>query len=236
MGFNGMNIWVYSDESGVFDNKHEQFFVFAGVILLSDEERQDWIRKYLTAEKVIQKRHGNRKNFEAKAAKITNEEKAKLFRSLNGCYKFGTIIDLSNVNESIFSDKKHKQRYLDYAYKRALKNAFKKMIADKLIVPSEVENIYVFPDEHTTATSGRYELHESLEKEFKIGTFNMDYSAFFPPMFTNLKGLQVQYCNSANKTLVRASDIIANRIYHCACENNIKSLDAVQNLEYLIQP
>lgn len=231
-----MNIWVYSDESGVFDKYHEQYFVFAGVILLSDDERQDWIRKYLTAEKVIKERHGNKRNFEAKATNITNEEKSKLFRSLNGCYKFGTIIELKNVNDSIFSDKKHKQRYLDYAYKMALKNALKKMINSELIKPTDVETIFVFPDEHTTATSGRYELHESLEKEFKIGTFNMDYSAFFPPLFTNLKGLQVQYCNSANKPLVRAADIIANRIYHNACENNIKALNTVSNLEYIIQP
>lgn len=210
--------------------------MFAGVILLSDDERQDWIRKYLTAEKVIKERHGNKRNFEAKATNITNEEKSKLFRSLNGCYKFGTIIELKNVNDSIFSDKKHKQRYLDYAYKMALKNALKKMINSELIKPTDVETIFVFPDEHTTATSGRYELHESLEKEFKIGTFNMDYSAFFPPLFTNLKGLQVQYCNSANKPLVRAADIIANRIYHNACENNIKALNTVSNLEYIIQP
>lgn len=231
-----MDIWIYSDESGVFDKVHERFFVFGGVILLSDNERQDWIRKYLTAERVIKGRYPNKRNFEAKATNISNEEKSKLFRSLNGCYKFGTIIELANVHDSIFTDKKHKQRYLDYAYKMALKSAFRKMIAAKLIIPSDVEKIFVYPDEHSTATSGIYELHENLEREFKIGTFNADYSAFFPPLFTNLKSLQVQYCNSANKPLVRASDIIANRIYHNAYEDNIKALNAIQNLEYIIQP
>lgn len=231
-----MDIWVYSDESGVFDKKHEQYFVFAGVVFLSDDERQSWIRKYRTAEKVIIKRHGNKPNFEAKATKITNVEKGKLFRGLNNCRKFATIIELEKVKPQIYSDKKHKQRYLDYAYKMALKASFRQMISQTLINPSDVEKIFVFPDEHTTATSGRYELHEALEKEFKIGTFNMDYSRFFPPLFPKLKGLQVQYCNSANKPLVRASDIIANRIYHDVNNGCIESIQKIPNLSYIIQP
>ena len=101
-----MDIWVYSDESGVFDKNHERFFIFAGVIFLSDADRQVWIRKYRTAENVIKQRHGNSKDFEAKAANISNEEKGKLFRALNGCFKFATIIELSKVNDSIFSNKK----------------------------------------------------------------------------------------------------------------------------------
>lgn len=231
-----MNIWIYSDESGVFDKKHEQYFVFAGVIFLSDDDRQSWIRKYRRAEDVIIKRHGSKPNFEAKAAKITNTEKGKLFRSLNNCNKFATVIELEKVKSQIYSDKKHKQRYLDYAYKIALKVAFKQMISQGLIKPDNVENIFVFPDEHTTATSGRYELHEALEREFKIGTFNMDYSLFFPPLFPRLKGLQVQYCNSANKPLVRASDIIANRIYHDANNGCIEAIQTIPNLSCIIQP
>ena len=73
-----MDIWVYSDESGVFDKEHEKYFVFAGVLFLSDEERQNWIRKYRTAENAVKKRHGNPSNFEAKAVNISNEEKGKL--------------------------------------------------------------------------------------------------------------------------------------------------------------
>ena len=35
-----MNIFVYSDESGVFDNKHNDFFVFGGLIILGTEEKR----------------------------------------------------------------------------------------------------------------------------------------------------------------------------------------------------
>ena len=69
--------------------------------------------------------------------------------------------------------------------------------------------------EHTTATNGRYELREALEQELKTGTYNMDYSLFFPPIFTNLKSVQLTFCDSKTTTLVRAADIIANRLYYC---------------------
>ena len=39
-----------------------------------------------------------------------------------------------------------------------------------------------------------------------------------------------------NKPLVRAADIIANRIYHTACENKFDALDSYPNLDYVIQP
>ncbi len=34
-----MNIYVYSDESGVFDKEHNDCFVFGGLILLGTEDK-----------------------------------------------------------------------------------------------------------------------------------------------------------------------------------------------------
>jgi len=34
-----MRIFIYSDESGVFDKKHNDLFVYGGIILLSKEQR-----------------------------------------------------------------------------------------------------------------------------------------------------------------------------------------------------
>lgn len=82
-----------------------------------------------------------------------------------------------------------------------------------MINPSDVENIYIFVDEHTTATNGRYELREALEQEFKNGTFNFSYNIFFPPIFPRLNALDVTFCNSVAKPLIRAADIVANRFY-----------------------
>ena len=79
-------------------------------------------------------------------------------------------------------------------------------------------------DEHTTATNGRYELREGLEQEFKIGTFNMKYDKFFPPLFPNMKSLDLDYCNSAKVTLIRAADIVANKIYFETINNRYDNL------------
>ena len=211
-----MNIFVYSDESGVFDKKHNKYCVFGGAVFLSKEDRDAWSRKYIAAEKIIRKSEEKSKNAELKAAKITNKSKSKLYRSLNQVEKFGIVINQENLHDEIFSSKKGKQRYLDWAYKMAVKNKFKELISKNFINPNEVENVYFFIDEHTTATNGRYELRESMEQEFKYGTFNFNYMIHYKPIFPNLKIIDVVYCNSENKTLIRAADIICNHIYFIA--------------------
>ncbi len=122
------------------------------------------------------------------------------------------------VNET-FANKKTKQRYLDYVYKISLKRAFEHLIRQEIILPTQVEHINIFADEHTTATNGRYELREGLEQEFKIGTLNYKYNTFYEPIFTNLKTVDLSFCNSASKILIRAADIVANHIYYEAVHN-----------------
>ena len=41
-----MNLFIYSDESGVFDNVHNEYFVFGGLTLLGKESKEDWNRLY----------------------------------------------------------------------------------------------------------------------------------------------------------------------------------------------
>lgn len=211
-----MDIFVYSDESGVFDQKHNDFFVYGGIVFLSKNQNENWKRKYLSVERKIKSSEKLNRNDEAKATNVSNKSKGKLFRALNYTEKFGVVIQEKNLRSSIFQDKKTKQRYLDYAYKRGVKQKFEDLISRGVIVPEEINNINFFVDEHTTATNGRYELQESLFQEFKYGTHNWNYQKFFPPIFPNVKNINVYYCNSKKKTLVRASDIIANRLYFYA--------------------
>ncbi len=219
-----MNIFIYSDESGVFDKKHNNYFVFGGLIFLSKEDKDIWIRKYLHVERTIRKKK-YASSEELKACILTNAEKGQLFRSLNQCYKFGVIINQTQIFDSIFVHKKTKQRYLDYAYKIAVKKALVNLINKNIINPNENHNMYFFVDEHSTATNGRYELHESLEEEFKFGTYNFEYNTYHKPIFPNLNSLTVKFCDSKFKPLIRAADIIANRIFHIANSNNLVMKD-----------
>ena len=211
-----MNIFVYSDESGVFDKVHNKYFVFGGLVFLSKDERDVAGRRYIGAEKVIRQSGRYDKGTELKAATINAKEKGKLYRSMNPYYKFGVIVEQSKVMDSIMADKKSKQRYLDFVLKIGVKKLLQRLIAEKVILPEEVEGMYFFVDEHTTSTNGRYELRESLEEEFKRGMFSHNFVTFFPPLFPQLKHLDLEFCNSATKTLVRAADIVANRVYHYA--------------------
>lgn len=164
---------------------------------------------------------------ELKACRISNKEKGKLYRSMNGAIRFGVIINQKNVLERIFKSKKDKQRYLDYAYKIGLKRALQKLIAEEKINKAEVQAIHLYNDEHSTATNGHYELREGLEQELKNGTYNMSYNKFFPPVFDDMKGIELRFCDSKKVPLVRAADIVANRIYFMALNRNIEKLEGL---------
>ncbi|MCG9967540.1 DUF3800 domain-containing protein [Pelotomaculum terephthalicicum JT] len=215
-----MNIYIYSDESGVFDKVHNDIFVFGGLIILGTLSKEEWSHRYAAAEKAIRTARNLPKEFELKATNLSNKDKGKLFRSLNNCYKFGAVIDQKSVLDRIFESKKDKQRYLDYAYKIGVKRAFENLIRKNVIAPDNIERLYFYIDEHTTATNGYYELKEGLEQEFRNGTYNYSYNAFYPPIFPRLLDVQLQLCNSKSKLLVRAADIVANRIYFEAQKGN----------------
>lgn len=52
-GSEKMNIYVFSDESGVFYQVHNDVFVFGGIVLLSKDEKEKYMRKYSAAERSI---------------------------------------------------------------------------------------------------------------------------------------------------------------------------------------
>ena len=222
-----MNIYIYSDESGVFDKEHNDYFVFGGLIFLGIEDKENWSRKYSSVEKILRANKGVALDYELKATQVTNKEKGKLFRTLNGCYKFGVVIRQKQVLDRIFLSKKDKQRYLDYAYKVGLKKALQRLIKEDRINPDEIETVHIYNDEHSTATNGRYELREGLEQEFKLGTYNLKYDKFFPPVFENLKGIELLFCDSNKVTLIRAADIVANRIYFMALNRKLENMEGI---------
>ena len=219
-----MDLFIYSDESGVFDKAHNEIFVYGGLIFLGKQQKDEYIRRYLAAEKVIRGKYAD--GSELKACRISNKEKGKLYRSMGDAIKFGVIINQKNVLDRIFLSKKDKQRYLDYAYKIGLKRALQQLIK-RGTIGKDMDNIFLYNDEHSTATNGRYELREGLEQEFKTGTYNLQYDKFFPPLFETMQGICLEFCDSRKVTLVRAADIVANRIYYMALNRKLESLSGI---------
>lgn len=208
-----MGIFIYADESGVFDKQHQDFFVFGGIILLNEKEQGDRVRLYRNAENKLGPDAGRSEQGELKATTLSNKDKGKLFRSLNAVYKFAVVVDQKKIHDTIFDNKKTKQRYLDYAFKIGVKNALKHLVDTGVISANYSGWLRVIMDEHSTATDGCYELREGLEQEFKIGTHNYTYQKFFPPLFPNLRGVDLKLKDSRFETLVRAADIVANKVY-----------------------
>ena len=137
-----MDIFVYSDESGVFDPIHNEYFVFSGIICLSKDEKDNCLRKYLGLERELRHRANYDIDKELKATDITIKEKRKLFNSMKNIYKFCVIVDQKRVNKNIISNKKTKQRFLDYAYKRAVKKALLYIINNNILNTQDIDNIY----------------------------------------------------------------------------------------------
>ena len=214
-----MDLYIYSDESGVFDCKHEAYFVFGGLICFSEEEKNIESRKYIHVENTIRNNSSFSKGEELKACKLSNKKKYNIYRSLHNVYKFAVVVNQNRVLDKVFLTKKHRQRYLDFCYKIVLKKALLFLINQKRIKKQDIENIFIYCDQHTTATNGLYELREGLLNEFKYGTFNMEYDVFYDPILPSIKSLNVSYCNSKKVTLIRAADIIANYVYHTATKN-----------------
>ena len=164
-----MDLFIYSDESGVFDYKHEDFYVFGGLMWFGKEEKDLISRKYKHVENIIRLNSNFSKFEELKACKLNSKQKYSIYRSLNDVFKFAVIIDQKKVLKNIFETKKHKQRYLDFCYKMVLKKALDCLIKNKIVGSKEIVNIHIYCDEHTTATNGIYELREALLNEFKYG-------------------------------------------------------------------
>ena len=221
-----MNIYIYSDESGVFDPIHNDYFVFGGLMFFDVENKNIASRKYRRAENTIRSSENISNNNEVKAALISKKAKGKLYRSLNAFHKFGVVVDQSKILPQISQSKKSRQRYMDWAYKMAVKEKLLSLSRLGVVDLSSVERIYCRVDEHSTATDGKYELRESMEQEFKIGVFTHNFTVYHPPICPNLISLEVEFCNSESNTLVRAADIVANRLYFMAARGNPMQLQS----------
>lgn len=218
-----MKLYVYADESGVFDKAHDDLFVYGGVIVPASR-REDSIRQYLALERDIRAHsHGQLDGVELKASFLSMKDRSRVFRLIPryGCWQLATIVNQARVLDSIYADKKTKQRFLDYALKLAIRHGVCSLLASGAMARSEVTAMSVVVDEHSTATNGRYNLEESINNEFRFGTYNMTWDQYYPSVFgSGFPPIPVSYVDSAKVPLVRAADVTANWIYRAERDKN----------------
>lgn len=230
-----MNIYIYSDESGIFDNKHYDYFVYGGLVFLSKQESIVTTNKYKSVENKIRKQLNLSEEIEIKASFLRNEIKLKrwLYNTLSKSYKFGVVIKEKQLKQSIFINKENKRRHLDYAFKIALKNELLYLSSNNVINLDKIEKLTIIVDQHSTATNGIYDLKTGILNELKYGTYNMQFNHFYKPIIPGLKSLKLQFVDSRNSILVRASDIVANRIYYDILNNKTIKQSLYNHIIYL---
>lgn len=208
-----MNLYVYSDESGWVNNTRP-YFVYGGLILLSAEEKSNAETIYKSCEDILKKTVLIGRKREIKASGISDYCKDLLFNSMRRFFKFGVIIDNRKLNPRILNYKKHRQRFIEYAFRAGVKNAVETLVKKKRIKKTQIENMHFFADNHPSAINTVYEMNEELEKEYKRGCFSAGYTEYKPPFFRNIKSVNMTFCDSQRNLLIRASDIIANTLYN----------------------
>ena len=124
--------------------------------------------------------------------------------------------------DDLFKNKRAKERYLNNLYKAVIENEFQELIVQRKIKPNDVEQINFYIDTCFMTIAGQKELREMLERELR-------------QLFSNLRKIKIEYCNSKSNSLIRASDVIANRILSATRENAYLYLK-VKNLNLLRYP
>lgn len=228
-----MKLYAYVDESGTFDQYHNDLFVYGGIVVPGKEAKDNLERRYIDVESNIRENSAElMADDEVKASLLTMRERKRLYKVVekSPCYQFGVVVNQRELSANVFADKRFKQRYLDWALKMGLKRCLLSMLDRGAILEKGISKVAVFVDEHSSSTSGKYNLHDSINEELRCGMYSAN-GVFHEPVFSpKLPEISVNYLDSKTVTLIRAADITANWIF-CAERDRVKyphAFDCVQ--------
>lgn len=66
-----------------------------------------------------------------------------------------------------------------------------------------------------------------LKANLRPAAFQIRKNKFFPPLFETMQGINLEFCDSKKVTLVRAADIVANRVYYMALNRKLENLSGI---------
>lgn len=220
-------LYIYSDESGVFDQAHYDLFVYGGLLFPSKEIRERARQTYDKTEKSIRSKKQSQE--ELKGSTLSPEDNLKLLHTLDPYLKFACLIDQKAVSASMFRDKKTKQRYLDYVFEDGLRNVIDQLIHKNALSQSNISAVNVAFDRHTVATNNAYELTEGLETELALGSCDFARNECLQALFPSAKGkVAFRFGESDKEILIRAADVVCHHVFVEVQRGN--SLDNLPNL------
>lgn len=223
------------DDSGILHIKEKSgYFVYAGYVFTSLEEKETAKRKYISANKALKKILGTEE--ELKACKLIPKHRRSLFNSIKRYTSVSCAVKISDLRSYVLNDKKSICRYKDYILKRCVKYALQELIKSSKINPNEDIELFINIDEQLTASNGYYSLKDSIKEELQHGISNWDYGTIHHNIFNSEVTVNIKYCDSKNDYLIQASDILANRIWNSYKNNDQKLLENIPNHYHLTFP
>ncbi|MDR3348414.1 MAG: DUF3800 domain-containing protein [Acidaminococcales bacterium] len=228
-------LYFFVDDSGTLHrNEKSGYFVYAGYVFNSKEELDDAKRKYISAHKKISKCISQKG--ELKAYTLSNTHKRALYKVLEKHETFSVGIHIGQVYGRILDNKKAICRYKDYVLKIIIKEKIFDLIRKNTISQDADTHITISIDEQLTSTNGFYSFRESVLEEFKHGIISYNYEKIHPPVFFGKLNIEVHYCDSKSNYLIQASDILANKIWHCYCSDDKENIYLMQEHKALTLP
>ena len=230
------NVYVFSDESGVLDNKHYDYFVYAGMIIIGKQELDSYHRRYIALEKKLRMKSAYKNLSELKGYKLADADRAKLMAIFSDIFKFALVIKQEKVrNQRIYATPRFKQQYLTTVYRYCLKCAINKMISSGLLPTTETTNIFINEDNYKVAPDILKEMEKSMLDDFKYGYYDPEKSILIPPLFKKLETVSISLKESEANALIRGADIIAHTVYSALYDGSIPQYhgDNLFHIEFL---
>lgn len=137
------NLYFFIDDSGqLHKNSGSDYFVYAGYVFTSNEEKDKAKREYKKLNKKIAKTEYI--NGELKASNLSPKNKRALYNVLRNYKSFYLVVDISKIYEPLKTKKESIVRYKDYALKRIIKKNIENLISEKVINEYQDLTIYIY--------------------------------------------------------------------------------------------
>lgn len=230
-------IYINMDDSGVLvkGKMGDPIFVYGGIIFLSKDEKDEFIRQYSALVKTIKSKYckyfksdsnidtnfcltHTQKNCkyicpELKSSLISPSDKRRFLNLIKNYYCSVAIVDNNKLYDSITKDKASKGRFKDYVVRRLVKEIISQLISENQIDPDNPVKLILNLDEQSTKSNGYYDLKSGIIEELQYGIINYNYGTFFNPILTNVE-VEIYHQDSYNSLCVQAADLIVGEIRH----------------------
>ena len=211
-----IDLYCAIDDSGKIDDPHP-YSVYAGLVLLSHQDRSSFMARYGHIVSSIQCRYCDQQPSacdricpEIKSCRIKPQHRRQLINFIRRKLCFIVIADKQNLRHVNFKNKRSKRRFLDYSVKIVIKSVVREMMRRQLLTTWDDVCLTVNIDNENRSSDGIYSFQESIRKELHEGMHHNN--VFFPPLIKGTLAVVIRYRDSRKNYDVQSADILAGTL------------------------